>query len=113
MDFQAAKNGAAREIALAFGVPPLLLGLPGDSTLANYAEANRAFWRLTVIPLVSRTMRAVAAWLGPAWGEALRFEPDLDRIEAQGSKVAHRAQQRRCAPTSAPRCGSVSAMPAS
>jgi hypothetical protein len=40
-----AKNGAAREIALAFGVPPLLLRLPGDNTHANYAEANRAFYR--------------------------------------------------------------------
>jgi phage portal protein BeeE len=26
MDFIAARNGAAREIALAFGVPPMLLG---------------------------------------------------------------------------------------
>lgn len=38
MDFVEAKAAAAREIALAFGVPPLLLGLPGDSTHANYAE---------------------------------------------------------------------------
>ena len=45
MDFMEAKGMAAREIALAFGVPPLLLGLPGDNTYANYAEANRAFWR--------------------------------------------------------------------
>jgi HK97 family phage portal protein len=45
MDFIEAKNAAAREIALAFGVPPLLLGLPGDNTHANYAEANRAFYR--------------------------------------------------------------------
>ncbi len=41
MDFIEAKNGAAREIALAFGVPPMLLGIPGDNTYANYAEANR------------------------------------------------------------------------
>ena len=47
MDFVEAKAAAAREIALAFGVPPLLLGLPGDSTHANYAEANRAFYRQT------------------------------------------------------------------
>jgi phage portal protein BeeE len=32
MDFIAARNGAAREIALAFGVPPMLLGIPGDNT---------------------------------------------------------------------------------
>jgi HK97 family phage portal protein len=88
MDFLAARNGAAREIALAFGVPPLLLGLPGDATLSNYAEANRAFWRLTVIPLVSRTMRALAHWLSPAYGAELRFEPDTDRVEALADERA-------------------------
>src|SRR5690606_4852465 len=32
MDFIEAKQEAAREIALAFGVPPMLLGIPGDNT---------------------------------------------------------------------------------
>ncbi|UVF18248.1 phage portal protein [Microvirga terrae] len=82
MDFVDAKAAAAREIALAFGVPPLLLGLPGDSTHANYAEANRAFYRQTVIPLVKRTAESLAHWLGPAYGDALALEPDLDAIEA-------------------------------
>lgn len=81
MDFVEAKAAAAREIALAFGVPPLLLGLPGDNTHANYAEANRAFYRQTVIPLVRRTADAVARWLEPSLGPA-RLEPDLDGIEA-------------------------------
>jgi HK97 family phage portal protein len=82
MDFVEAKAAAAREIALAFGVPPLLLGLPGDSTHANYAEANRAFYRQTVIPLVKRTAESLSHWLAPAFGETLRLEPDLDAIEA-------------------------------
>jgi HK97 family phage portal protein len=82
MDFLEARAGAAREIALAFGVPPLLLGLPGDNTHANYAEANRAFWRTTILPLVQRTQGAMAHWLQPLFGEAIRFEPDIDRIEA-------------------------------
>jgi HK97 family phage portal protein len=81
MDFIEAKAAAAREIALAFGVPPLVLGLPGDNTFANYAEANRAFWRQTVIPLVSRTQKQVAAWLRPAF-EPFRFDYDVDRIDA-------------------------------
>ena len=82
MDFVEAKAGAAREIALAFGVPPLLLGLPGDNTHANYAEANRAFYRQTVVPLVKRTAEAVAQWLAPAFRADLILEPDLDGIEA-------------------------------
>lgn len=81
MDFVEAKAAAAREIALAFGVPPLLLGLPGDNTHANYAEANRAFYRQTVIPLVRRTADSIARWLEPALGP-VRLEPDLDAVEA-------------------------------
>jgi hypothetical protein len=42
MDFAGLKAAAAREIALAFGVPPMLLGLPGDSTYANYREVEVA-----------------------------------------------------------------------
>ncbi len=54
MDFLEAKHAAAREIALAFGVPPMLLGIPGDNTYSNYQEANRVFWRQTVLPLAAR-----------------------------------------------------------
>ena len=81
MDFMEARNAAAREIALALGVPPMLLGIPGDNTYANYQEANRTFWRQTVLPLVSRTAKSFSVWLEPAWGEQLELKPDLDAIE--------------------------------
>ncbi|WP_321505154.1 phage portal protein [Breoghania sp.] len=82
MDFIGAKNQAAREIALAFGIPPMLLGIPGDNTYANYQEANRAFWRQSVLPLVSRTARALTGWLGPLHGDGIRIGWDTDAIEA-------------------------------
>jgi HK97 family phage portal protein len=82
MDFLQLKHGAAREIALAFGVPPMLLGIPGDNTYANYREANLAFWRQTVLPLGARFAGAFGAWLGPAWGEGLRLAIDIDQVEA-------------------------------
>ena len=82
MDFLDAKQAAAREIALAFGVPPMLLGIPGDNTYANYQEANRVFWRQTVLPLVSRVSAAFAHWLSPQFGEHLRLAIDTDRIDA-------------------------------
>jgi HK97 family phage portal protein len=82
MDFVEARNGAARDIALAFGVPPMLLGIPGDLTYANYAEANRAFFRLTVLPLITRLTRAVGDWLGGHFdAPTLRLAVDLDRVE--------------------------------
>ncbi|TWF57011.1 phage portal protein [Neorhizobium alkalisoli] len=80
MDFIEAKNGAARDIALGIGVPPMLIGIPGDNTYANYQEANRAFYRLTVLPLVSRTAASLSAWLGGAFDGALKLVPDLDAI---------------------------------
>ncbi|PWE58176.1 phage portal protein [Metarhizobium album] len=80
MDFIEARNGAARDIALAFGVPPMLVGIPGDNTYANYQEANRAFYRLTVLPLIQRTAASFSGWLAHVFGDGLRFEPDLDRI---------------------------------
>jgi phage portal protein BeeE len=58
MDFSETKASAAREIALAFDVPPLLIGLPGDNTFRNYEDANHAFWRRTIIPLVQRMQKA-------------------------------------------------------
>jgi HK97 family phage portal protein len=79
MDFIAAKHAAARDIALAFGVPPMLLGIPGDNTYANYREAQAAFWRQTVLPLVEKTTRAMSNWLGPRFGGAT-VVPELDRV---------------------------------
>jgi len=82
MDFIDLKHVAAREIALAFGVPPMLLGIPGDNTFSNYREANRTFWRQTVLPLVGRTAKALTAWLGASYGPQIRLWYDADRIEA-------------------------------
>ncbi len=81
MDFIAGKHAAAREIALAFGVPPQLLGIPGDATYANYREANAAFWRGTVVPLARKTAGALTGWLGGRF-EGIRVEADLDAVPA-------------------------------
>ena len=81
MDFIAGKHAAAREIALAFGVPPQLLGIPGDATYANYREANVAFWRGTVVPLVRKTAGALSGWLESRFA-GCRIEADLDAVPA-------------------------------
>lgn len=82
MEYIDTKHAAAREVALAFGVPPMLLGIPGDNTYANYAEANRTFWRQAVLPLVSRTAKALTGWLAPAFGASLSLGFDTDAVEA-------------------------------
>lgn len=86
MEFQKTKEAAAREIALAFGVPPMLLGIQGDATYSNYQEANRAFYRLTVLPLVTRVAAALADWLSGFSDEDLTLKPDLDQVPALASE---------------------------
>ncbi len=82
MEFHKTKEAAAREIAVAFGVPPMILGIPGDATYANYQEANRAFYRLTVLPLAARVATAVADWLSDFSGERLDLRIDQDQVPA-------------------------------
>jgi HK97 family phage portal protein len=98
MDFMEAKHAAAREIALAFGVPPMLLGIPGDNTYSNYQEANRVFWRQTVLPLAQRVGCALAQWLVPVFGKGLRLAVDADRIDALAADRAALWERVRAAP---------------
>ena len=81
MDFAATRAAAAREIATAFGVPPMLLGLPGDNTYANFREAGRALWRLTLLPLAGRILAGLQHGLAPWFAEAT-LAVDLDRVPA-------------------------------
>ena len=79
MDFVALKEGAARDVALAFGVPPVLVGLPGDATYANAREAGRALYRQTILPMADRILeglgRMLGDWLGP-----VKLAVDTDQI---------------------------------
>jgi len=81
MDFVGLKAASAREIALAFGVPPMLLGLPGDAAYANYREANKALWRLAVLPLAGAVLGSLADGL-KAWFPGLTITVDLDQVAA-------------------------------
>lgn len=77
------RSTSAREVAFALGVPPLLLGLPGDNTFANYREANAAFYRQTVRPLAVKIAEALSHWLAPlAPGFEVRFDFDADAAAA-------------------------------
>jgi HK97 family phage portal protein len=72
MDFVESKNSAAREIALAFGVPPQLLGINGDNTYSNMQEARLALWEETLIPLLDKIADSLSNWLSWRCGASLR-----------------------------------------
>ena len=81
MDFVGLKAGAAREIALAFGVPPMLIGLPGDNSYANYREANRALWRLAILPLADKILGGICQALA-GWFPGASLAVNLDGVTA-------------------------------
>ena len=92
MDFVALKEGAARDIALAFGVPPVLVGLPGDATYANAREAGRALYRQTILPMAARILdvlaRMLSGWMGP-----VKLAVDTDQISELADDRAQLWQQ--------------------
>jgi HK97 family phage portal protein len=80
-----AKHSSARDVALALGVPPQLVGIPGDSTFANYHEARLAFYEETCIPIMEMVASELTAWLAPAYGD-VRLRVDLEAIPAIAEK---------------------------
>jgi HK97 family phage portal protein len=96
MDFVALKESAARDIALAFGVPPVLVGLPGDATYANAREAGRALYRQTVLPMAERILAELSALLSDWLGE-VTLTVDADQISELAEDRAKLWEQVRAA----------------
>ena len=74
---------SAREIAIAFGVPPELIGDTSNKTYSNYQEARLAFYTETILPLMDWLKDELNNWLVPQFGdERLFVDYDKDEIEA-------------------------------
>ena len=86
MDFVETKNTASREIALAFGIPPQLLGIQGDSTYNNMQEARLAFWEETVLPLIDCTIDSLNNWFIHLFGNEVRLSYNANNISALSLK---------------------------
>ena len=86
MDFIEGKHSAARDIALAFGVPPQLLGIPGDNTYSNLVEARATLWEQTILPLAENTIDHIGRWLAKLCKQEFILKLDKDNIPALASK---------------------------
>lgn len=82
MDFAEGRNLAAREIAQVFGVPPLCIGLPGDTTYTSYQEARLHLWEDTLLPLLDTILAQLNQWLLPYYGTNLSLTYNKDKIHA-------------------------------
>jgi HK97 family phage portal protein len=86
MDWRNSKTDAARDIALAYGVPPQMIGLPDSQTYSNYSEARQSFWEDTVIPLAEELIAELNYWLAPQFGAGIEIALDLDDVPALAPK---------------------------
>jgi HK97 family phage portal protein len=82
LDFLEGKNTSAREISQAFGVPPMLVGINGDATFANYKEARFHLWEDTIIPLLELILGEFNLWMSSFFGPHLKLTYDTDAIPA-------------------------------
>lgn len=86
MDFLETKNSTARDIALAFGIPPQLLGISGDNTYNNMAEARLALWEETIIPLLRKFCNSMSKYFSYHFNENIILDFDIDQISALNVK---------------------------
>ncbi len=86
MDWLDGRNVAARDIAMAFGVPTQLLGLPDSQTYANMEQARLAFYEETILPLLRQLVNELNRWLCPTFTAGLRLAIDEDEISALGPR---------------------------
>lgn len=82
MDFLQNKHMAAKDIALCFGVPSQLIGVPDSQTYANVQEARLALYEETIIPLAQRVESDLNEWLAPSFGDDINIKYDIDQIPA-------------------------------
>ncbi|MGN6671055.1 MAG: phage portal protein [Candidatus Nucleicultricaceae bacterium] len=82
LNFVEGKNMSAREIAQAFGVPPMLVGISGDATYSNYREARLHLWEDTILPLLDYLTDELNRWLTPLYGAGLRLAYDIEGVPA-------------------------------
>jgi HK97 family phage portal protein len=86
MDFLQLKNMSARDIAMCFGVPSQLVGIPDAQTYSNVQEARLALYEETIIPLIKRVESDLNEYLAPYYGERLRIQYDIDSIPAMAER---------------------------
>ena len=86
MDFLELLNLSAREIALCFGVPAQLIGIPDSQTYSNMETAKLALYEETVIPLLSRVESDLNEYLSPLYDGDIRIQYDMDSIPAMAEK---------------------------
>ena len=86
MDFLNTKHSCARDIAMAFGIPSQLLGIPGDNTYNNLVEARLSMWEETILPMVDNMIKSLNNWLVPMFDNNIMLYYNKEKISALSTK---------------------------
>jgi len=81
MDYNKSLTRADRQICIALGVYPDLIGVE-DATYENYEKARRALWTDTVIPDLIFIRNTINRQLAPQFDGEIWFDFDLTKTEA-------------------------------
>lgn len=94
MDWLSGIKLDTREIAIAFGVPPQLVGDNENMTYSNYQEARKALYQETAIPLMKWIRDELNVWLTPKYGDQSLFldinTDDIDVLQEDREKAWER-----------------------
>lgn len=92
MDWLQGRHASSREIALAFGVAPQILAIPGDNTYSNMQEARQALYQDTILPLLDAMLDGLNNWLAPVYGDGVVIKANIENLPALASVRAARWQ---------------------
>ena len=82
MDFLNSRKATKEQICAVFQVPPPLVGIYENATLANMNASRLIFWEETIIPLVVDFQEALNRGVSPEFGDDVRLAPDFTRVPA-------------------------------
>lgn len=82
MEWIKGQEAMARNIAMGFGVDPILLGLPGDTAYNNKKQAISSLFKLTIMPLLNELKEELEFWFKELLPGNWTLELDLDSVPA-------------------------------
>jgi HK97 family phage portal protein len=86
MDFLKSRIETARNICMGLGVPPMLIGIPGESTFANFAEAREYFWDTTISYYLKFIRDELNHWIFGVDEDSLFLDFIIDNVPALSAK---------------------------
>ena len=82
LDYTNGRKMTREEICAAFAVPPPLVGIYDNATLANIETARQILWREGLIPTLNEIRGQLNRQLAKRYGNDIRIVYDLSNVEA-------------------------------